>query len=80
MPRGATTFSIVSETSSNGVCTHVRRITQGPGEAKPQMVSQTSGNCGADSHGAQPASDPDIRQVNYHAHAVHPARAPRVEM
>lgn len=79
MPRGATTFSMVSETSSNGVCTRVTRITQSPGEAKPQMVSQTSGNCGADSHGAHSASNPDIRQVKYHALAVHPARA-RVEM
>ena len=73
VPEGAATFSMVSETSSNGVCTHVTRITQGAGDAKPQMVSQTSGNCGQAVHGAQPASDPDMKQINYRAPAVRPS-------
>ena len=74
VPGGATTFSMVSETSSNGVCTHVTRITQGAGDARPQVVSQTSGNCGEGAHSAQPASDPDMKQINYRMPAVHSAR------
>lgn len=74
VPQGAATFSMVSETSSNGACIHVTRITQGAGDAKPQMVSQTSGNCGQAVHGARPAGDPDMKQINYRMPAVHPAR------
>jgi hypothetical protein len=73
-PRGATTFSIVSEVSGNGVCTHVTQFTQSPNEAKPHVVSQTSGNCGADSQSAQPetnqrATRADVRQINYRSPA-----------
>ena len=77
LPQGATTFSIVSESSGNGVCTHVTRITQGAGDAKPQVVSQTSGNCGADEHGARPATatNSNVRQINYHAAVVDPVRS-----
>jgi len=67
LPRGATTFSMVSESSGNGVCMHVTRITQGPGDAKPHVVSETSGNCGAASQSARhtTATDPNVRQINY---------------
>ncbi|HEX4028394.1 MAG TPA: hypothetical protein VHX18_12310 [Rhizomicrobium sp.] len=76
VPQGATSFSIVSETSSNGVCTHVTRITQAAGDAKPQMVSQTSGDCGQGAHSAAPATDPGMKQIDYRAPAAHPvARA-----
>jgi hypothetical protein len=72
VPQGAT-FSMVSESSSNGVCTHVTRITRGVGDAKPQMVSQTSGDCGQDAHSA--ATDPDMKQINYRAPTLHPVRS-----
>jgi hypothetical protein len=65
MPQGATSYSIVSETFGNGVCTHVTRITQGAGDAKPHVVSQTSGNCGTQSHALQPATDQNMRQIAY---------------
>jgi hypothetical protein len=70
VPQGAASFSMVSETTSNGVCTHVTRITQGAGDAKPVVVSQTSGSCGDAAHSATPAADPDIKQINYRAPAV----------
>ena len=44
LPAG-TGYSIVSETSGDGVCTHFAQITKAAGDAKPQIVSQTSGNC-----------------------------------
>jgi hypothetical protein len=44
LPAG-TSYSIVSETSGDGVCTHFAQITKAAGDAKPQIVSQTSGNC-----------------------------------
>lgn len=72
VPEGAT-FSMVSETSGNGVCTHMTRITQGAGDARPQVVSQTSGNCGADHHAATLATGPDTKQINYRLPAPHPA-------
>jgi len=75
LPQGSTSFSMVSETTSNGVCTHVTRITQGAGDAKPQMVSQTSGNCGEGAHGATPSADPDMKQINYRMPAGHPVRS-----
>ena len=64
LPPG-TSFSMVSETTSNGVCTHVTRITQGAGDAKPQVVSNTSGNCGERPSAALPASnDPNLKRIN----------------
>lgn len=75
MPQGATSFSMVSETSGNGVCTHVTRITQGAGNAKPQVVSQTSGDCGRAAHSVAPANDPNVKQINYRAPDVRPVRS-----
>jgi hypothetical protein len=43
-----TSYSMVSEASGNGVCTRFTQITKAPGDAKPKIVSQSSGNCGAD--------------------------------
>jgi len=69
LPQGATSFSIVS--SSNGVCTHVTQIMRGANDAKPQVVSQTSGDCGTSSHAAAPT---DVKQINYQAPAAKPGR------
>ena len=43
LPPGTTSFSMVETSTGNGVCTKVTRITQGAEDAKPQVVSQTSG-------------------------------------
>ena len=75
LPQGSTSFSMVSETTSNGVCTHVTRITQAAGDARPQMVSQTSGNCGEGAHSAAPSSNPDVKQISYHMPAARPLRS-----
>jgi hypothetical protein len=75
VPQGATSFSMVSETSGNGVCTHVTRITQRAGDARPQVVSQTSGDCGRAAHSAVPANDPNVKEINFHAPDVHPVRS-----
>lgn len=74
LPPG-TSFSMVSETTSNGVCTHVTRITQGAGDARPQVVSNTSGNCGeSPSSALHPSSDPALKRINGYVPA---APAPR---
>lgn len=47
LPPGAQSYSFVSTLSGNGVCTQSMEITsQGPGQ-KPQVVTHSSGNCGA---------------------------------
>lgn len=47
LPPGAQSYSFVSTLSGNGVCTQSMQITsQGPGQ-KPQVVTHSSGNCGA---------------------------------
>jgi hypothetical protein len=38
----------VSPTPGSGFCSHTTRITFQPGEAKPTVVSSTSGDCGSD--------------------------------
>jgi hypothetical protein len=46
MPAGSASYSFISTTSGNGVCTRTTQITASPNGGKPQVVSQTSGNCG----------------------------------
>jgi len=73
LPPGTTSFSYVSTSTGNGVCTQVTRITRGADDAKPQVVSQTSGDCGPAAQGAV-SNQPDLKHVNYHAPAVEAAR------
>ncbi len=47
-----TSYSMVSETTGNGVCTRITQITKAAGDAKPRIVSQNMGNCGT---GLKPA-------------------------
>jgi hypothetical protein len=49
LPSG-TSYSMVSETLGNGVCTRFTQITKTAGDAKPKIVSQTTGDCGAGSN------------------------------
>ena len=73
LPLG-TSFSMVSQSFSNGACTQMTRITQSAGDAKPQVVSQTSGNCGQAQHAVQPAGS-GLKQANYPAPVTRSARA-----
>lgn len=75
LPAGTSSFSVVQTSSGNGVCTRVTRITQGAEDAKPQVVSQTSG-CGESLHRAAP-SDPDLKQIDYRVPAI---PAPRTHL
>ncbi len=68
LPAGTTSYSVVETSTGNGVCTRVTRITQGAQDAKPQVVSETSG-CGEDRHLSGPAN-PDVKQINYRGPAV----------
>jgi hypothetical protein len=72
LPPGAS-FSLVSQSFSNGACTQMTRITQSAGDAKPQVVSQSSGNCGQDQHEVQPV-EPGLKQANYPAPVLRSAR------
>jgi hypothetical protein len=67
LPAGTTSFSVIQTSTGNGVCTRVTRITRGPQDAQPQMVSETSG-CG-DRAQASPAN-PDVKHIDYRAPAV----------
>ena len=62
-----TSYSIVSQSFGNGVCTQTTQVTQRAGDAKPQVVSYTSGSCGK-----MPGNPPqtDLKQINYPARAV----------
>lgn len=51
LPAG-TSYSMVSETIGNGVCTRLTQITKAAGDAKPKIVSQNMGNCGTGSNAA----------------------------
>ena len=51
LPAG-TSYSIISETIGNDVCTRFTQITKAASDAKPKIVSQNTGNCGA---GSKPA-------------------------
>jgi len=51
LPAG-TSYSMVSQTTPNGVCMRYTEITKAPGDAKPKVVSQSSGNCGTSSSAA----------------------------
>jgi hypothetical protein len=48
LPRGASGYSFVSTMSGSGVCTRSVRIIYNGGNAPPQMVSSSSGDCGSD--------------------------------
>jgi hypothetical protein len=48
LPAG-TSYSMVSATIGNGVCTRFTHITKVAGDAQPKIVSQNTGNCGAGS-------------------------------
>ena len=48
LPTG-TSYSMVSETIGNGVCTRITQITKAAGDTKPKVVSQNTGNCGTGS-------------------------------
>jgi hypothetical protein len=45
LPKGMTGYSFVSTFSSNGACSRMVRITSDGADARPQVVSQTSGDC-----------------------------------
>ena len=62
LPPGTTSFSMIETSTGHGVCTQVTRITQGAQDAKPQVVSQTSG-CGDNAHNAASA-DPSLKRIN----------------
>ncbi len=55
LPPGASGYSYIATSSGNGVCTRSVQITYRGGDAKPQMVSHTSGNCGTDQEPAVPS-------------------------
>jgi hypothetical protein len=73
LPPGTTSFSMIETSTGNGVCTKVTRITQGVQEAKPQVVSQTSG-CGENAHDAASA-DASLKHINYTSPAAPEARS-----
>jgi hypothetical protein len=46
LPPGTQSYSVVTTIVGNNVCTRSVRISSGGEGAKPQMISNTSGNCG----------------------------------
>ena len=70
LPQGVHVYSMSSTIGGNGVCMHSTQITYN-GDAKPQVVSHTSGNCAPQQDGAGPAG------VNGPAPVPPPANSPR---
>jgi hypothetical protein len=54
LPTGGQGFSFVGNWTGSGVCTHSVTITSRGDGARPQVVSQTSGDCGTAKGGADP--------------------------
>ena len=54
LPPGAKEYSFVSTFTSNGFCTRFVRVTS-EANAKPQVISQASGDCGSNSQSTKPA-------------------------
>lgn len=55
LPPGSSSYSVVSESFGNKVCTRMTEITASPDGGKPKVVSRTSGNCDA-----SPAGDSTV--------------------
>lgn len=69
LPPGAHGYSMIATSSGDGVCMRSTQITYRSGDAKPEVVSHTSGSCG-------PAQGPSVpAEVN--APAPQPASSPR---
>ncbi len=82
MPAGAQGYSFVATFSGNGVCTRSVTITSQGDNARPRVVSDTSGNCGAQPAAAQsdvvaPAHLPPgtVQAKAEQAQAAHPIYA-----
>ncbi len=48
LPAGGASYSLISESVGNGICTRMVQITQRADGEKPEVVSRASGNCDAD--------------------------------
>jgi len=80
LPPGTQGYSFISTFSGNDVCTRMVRITSAGNGAKPEVVSQTTGNCGAPAAGGDVqstgvrGSDSHNEVLHISAPAPHPAR------
>jgi hypothetical protein len=76
LPPGASSFSIVSTSTGNGVCTRMVQVTETQG-GKPKVVSQNSGNCGGTSGDAavqNPTGNSSLTQIKARAPQTAPGR------
>jgi hypothetical protein len=81
MPPGATSYSMISTWSGNGVCTQSVEIITPTNGGKPRVVSHSSGNCGS-APGTigpigtptlpPPAQRPDILETGVHGNSPYP--------
>jgi hypothetical protein len=81
IPPGATSYSMVSTWSGNGVCTQSVAITTPANGGKPGVVSHSSGNCGS-TPGTMgpvgtptipaPSHRPDILETGVHGNSAYP--------
>jgi len=72
-PNGSS-YSVISESFGNNVCTRMTEITALPNGGKPKVVSRTSGNCEASPSGTAVSSD-QFRDVPIAAQGTIPAAA-----
>lgn len=59
-----TSYSVVSETNGNGICTRFTQITKATGDAAPKIVSQSSGNCGTGQNTAETQPTQAAKAIN----------------
>lgn len=63
---GSSSYSVVSESFGNNVCTRMTEITAAPNGRKPKVLSRTSGNCDASPAGASTALTSGARTIADH--------------
>ena len=66
---GSSSYSVVSESFGNNVCTRMTEITASPNGGKPKVVSRTSGNCDGSPAGASTAPTSGATTIADH-HAI----------
>ena len=60
LPPGATSYTMVSTWSGNGVCSQSVEITSAANGGKPRVVSQSSGNCAPAASAVGPIGTPTV--------------------
>ena len=65
LPAGGSTYSMISTWSANGACVKSVEITRTAGDAKPKVVSRSSGSCDGSAASGAPVPDAQATSISY---------------